>query len=326
MAEDDGMAKEKNKPETVESICADIRSLKIQGARHVAIGAVRALAITARSSKAKSPRQFYGELLESAELLASTRPTEPMLRNSIRLVLANIEKKMGKKQDVAQLRRAVEREYAQYLANVQKGIDAIAQYGAGLVPKGGRVLVHCHSSSVVGILKRAFDTGRLASVICTETRPRYQGRITARELSEYGIDTTLVVDSAAAVFIPHVDMVLVGADAVSATGDLVNKIGTRGIAQIAFDCGVPFYSAAEIYKFEPITVWGRQIQIEERDTEEVISRGELPRAKARNLAFDLTPAKYVKAFVTEKGIVPPYAMLSVAGQEFKIKNPIDMPV
>ncbi|MFA5106268.1 MAG: S-methyl-5-thioribose-1-phosphate isomerase [Candidatus Micrarchaeia archaeon] len=317
------MAKDKAKPETVDSICSGIKSLKIQGARNVAIAAVRALAITAGESKARAPSRFYGELLEAAELLASTRPTEPMLRNSIRLVLANIEKRIEKGQGVAQLKAAVKKEYSQYLSNVQMGIDAIAGYGAALVPKGGRVLVHCHSSSVVAILKKAYDTGRLDSVTCTETRPRYQGRITARELSEHGIDTTIVVDSAAAVFIPQVDMVLVGADAVSATGDLVNKIGTRGIAQIAFDCGVPFYSAAEIYKFEPVTVWGRQIEIEERDTEEVVARLELPKAKVRNLAFDLTPAKYVKAFVTERGVVPPYSMLSIAGQEFKIKNPID---
>ena len=320
------MAIAKPKPETVDSICADIKALKIQGARNIAIAAVRALVITSSASNAKSPKQFYGELIESAELLASTRPTEPMLRNSIRLVFANLERKIAGGASVPALKKAVKEEYDNYLINVQKGIGAIAHYGSSIVPKGGKVLVHCHSSSVVGILKSAFDNGNLGSVICTETRPKYQGRITARELSEYGIDTTLIVDSAAGVFIPQVDMVLVGADAVSATGDLVNKIGTRGIAQIAFDCGVPFYSAAEIYKFEPVTVWGRQIEIEERDTEEVISRWELPKAKVRNLAFDQTPAKYVKAFITEKGVFPPYAMFSVAGQEFKIKNPIDMPV
>ncbi|HQT44570.1 MAG TPA: hypothetical protein PLO51_01210, partial [Candidatus Micrarchaeota archaeon] len=131
------MAMAKPKPETVDSICAGIKALKIQGARNIAIAAVRALVITADSSNAKTPKQFYGELIESAELLASTRPTEPMLRNSIRLVFANLERKIAGGASVPALRKAVKAEYGNYLINVQKGIGAIAHYGSGIVPKGG---------------------------------------------------------------------------------------------------------------------------------------------------------------------------------------------
>jgi len=337
-------ARAPSEAQSLEKICDDIKSLKVQGARNIAIKAVEAINIHSRYSQAASPEGFYGELIEAADMLASTRPTEPMLRNSIRYILAKVEKEMavqkrqrgighhiisaikgasGKALDashVDQLRTFVGIESSNYIENMSHGIEQIAMHGARQVPHGATVLVHCHSSTVTAILKNAWKQGRLRRVFCTETRPKYQGRITAKELSDAGIDTTLIVDSAAAVFLPQCDLVLVGADAISAGGDLANKIGTCAIATLAHAHHVRLLSAAEIYKFEPVTAWGSQIVIEERDTSEVADTSQMPHVKIRNPAFDITAAKYIGGYITERGVIAPASFAAVAGQEFALER------
>ncbi|MBM3228824.1 S-methyl-5-thioribose-1-phosphate isomerase [Candidatus Parvarchaeota archaeon] len=377
----EGSQLEKNGSQSLvlEETCAAIRSLKIQGARNIALAAIGAMDLVASTSTAGSSAAFYGQLVEAADALASTRPTEPMLRNSIRYLLAKVEKKLymnvakgawvarpsaalekqasrdksrallhmkwidgagksksrvgfgakpqkarmrkGSRQSVSSLKNLVKAECKAFARNMEASIEAISQFGAAQVPNGATVLVHCHSSTVVGILKKAFQAGRLNAVYCTETRPKYQGRITARELAQAGIDTTLIVDSAVATFLPKCNMVLVGADAITSAGDLVNKIGTAGIARLASMEDVPFYSAAELYKFEPITVWGKSIEIEERDIGEVAGAQETGKGvKIRNPAFDITGAKYIHAYITEKGVVPPASLITLALEEFNLSG------
>ncbi|PIN82922.1 translation initiation factor IF-2B subunit delta, partial [Candidatus Micrarchaeota archaeon CG11_big_fil_rev_8_21_14_0_20_47_5] len=159
---------------------------------------------------------------------------------------------------------------------------------------------------------------------CTETRPLFQGRITARELSEAGIDTTITVDSAAKYAMEEfdIDAVLFGADAITSGGDLINKIGTSQIAQIASSAGIPVYSAAEIYKFDPATLWGGREGIEMRGREELLCGKEFKKVKAFNPAFDLTRAKFISAYITELGILPPQGISRALCKKFSIKNPI----
>jgi ribose 1,5-bisphosphate isomerase len=161
--------------------------------------------------------------------------------------------------------------------------------------------------------------GRSPSAICLETRPRFQGRITAKELSEHGIPTTMVVDSAVESVIREATMALVGADSVLSTGDLINKIGTATVAQVAYDAEVPFLCCAELYKFDPLTLFGRVTQIEQRDPKEVADPKEFSKVAIRNPAFDRTPAKHISAYVTEKGVVSPQSLLAIAMGEFSLE-------
>jgi len=297
----------------VRRICADISSLKIQGARKIALASIEALHLAALDSRAKSPSALYSDLLLAADALSKTRPTEPMMRNSlrdtIRFVLLQTKKKGA---SVGSIRDALAEQKKEFFSHMQLNFEKICEYGARQIQKDSRVLVHCHSHTVVGILRRAQYLGKRPIVACTETRPRFQGRLTAQELASCGIDVSLMVDSAANSQLAHTDIVIVGADAITAGGDLVNKIGTSSIAQLAYVHGVRFYSAAELYKFDPATRWGAPEPLEQRDASELGKP--IKGVKTLNPAFDVTPAKHISAYICEEGIVPPQGMLQLASK------------
>jgi ribose 1,5-bisphosphate isomerase len=194
----------------------------------------------------------------------------------------------------------------------------LASYGAKLVPDGAVVLTHCHSSSSTKILIEAKRMRKKFSVVCFETRPRFQGRRTATELAEAGIDVTLTVDGAMNLFMKKADIVIVGADSVTSRGDLINKIGTSTLAHIARMNDVSFYSAAELSKYSPMTIFGTREKIEERDPAEVWDKP--PKGLTiRNPAFEATAAKYINGYVTELGVIPPESFFAMASQKLGIK-------
>lgn len=301
-----------------------IRALKIQGAENVARAAVKALAAEARASKAGNKREFVAGLQKTGVLLKAARPTEPALRNALRFVVARVlysdeESVAGLKALVAQQARDYEKESLQVKLK-------IAEYGARIVPKKANVLIHCHSSTVMRVLKKAFDSGKNPHVYCCEARPLYQGRISAAELSSYGLKVTLTIDNAVNTVLGKMsdeDVVFVGADAITSSGDLVNKTGTSGLAVLAREHDKRFYCCTGTHKFDPLTLWGADEPIEERGPEEVLSKAEAKRfninpkkLKIINPAFDLTPARYIKAFVTEHGVIPPASLLGVVWKEY----------
>ncbi len=301
----------------VEKTCGEIKSLKIQGARKVAQAAVEAMALQAKESDAKSLEAFRSDLLVAADALANARPTEPMLQNSLRFLFAEMQKRKPK--GVGEARKAIADEEKILLKKFEENAGKIAEFGAKELPIDARILIHCHSHTLMGILKRAQEMGKAPKVTCTETRPLYQGRISAKELAGAGVDVTLVVDSAAKSMMGKTDLVLVGADSITSTGDLVNKIGTAGIATIAKESDVRFFSCAELYKFDPLTIWGRMTEMEERDAQEIADPKEMKGVKILNYAFDRTDAKYITGYITEKGVVTPQGFVAMAMKEFGLE-------
>lgn len=300
----------------VEKICNDIRKLKIQGARNIARIAMKAMAIQASKSKAKDKDGLMNELLIVADSLASTRPTEPMLRNALALLFAEIGR--GKEEDADKIREIVIREKDEFLEKMRSNELKIAEFGAKEIPDDSTILTHCHSSTVTAILKRANELNKKIEVICTESRPKFQGWITVKELSTAGIRVNLIIDSAVKHFIKDVNLVLVGADAITSAGDLINKIGTSMIASIAYESEVRVYSAAETYKFDPLTLWGKIEKIEERSPEEVADPKKFKGVRIRNPAFDVTQAKYLTAYITEMGVIPPQGLVNLLWREFRL--------
>ena len=151
-------------------------------------------------------------------------------------------------------------------------------------------------------------SGKEIEVFATEVRPRNQGHITIRTLNDAGIKTNFIVDSAVRSFINDIDLVIVGADAVTVNGAVVNKIGTSQVAHSAHEARVNVLVAAETYKFAPRTILGELISIEERPADEVLPDAvarTLPHVTVRNPAFDITPAEYIDLIVTEAGAIPP---------------------
>ncbi|MCO4100063.1 MAG: S-methyl-5-thioribose-1-phosphate isomerase [Gemmatimonas sp.] len=199
--------------------------------------------------------------------------------------------------------------------------SAIGRHGLSLIPDGARVLTHCNAGALAtaGIgtalapVYTAHAAGRLVTVYADETRPLRQGaRLTAWELSRAGINVTVLPDGAAAslLALQQIDLVIVGADRITANGDVANKVGTYGVALAAKAHGIPFYVAAPWSTIDPATPTGRDIIIEYRDRDEL---GELPPGvSAWNPAFDVTPRHLVTAYLTDRGLVSPPFTLSVS--------------
>lgn len=297
----------------VDKLLKDIKDLKVQGARNVAKAGIRAIIWTVEDSKARTKEQLIDELREARGRIMHVRPTEPMLRNMMReSVDFAISEVAGRPAaSLEQIRKRIARNEEEYLRKMDNAAKNIAEFGAMMLPEKGLVVTHCHSSTVTGILKRAHRDGKRISVVCCETRPRFQGRITAEELAKAGMDVTITVDLGVNKFLKKADMVIVGADAVTAMGDLINKVGTSALARLARMNDVSFYSAAELYKYDPLTIYGAREAIEERDQKEVWERP--PKGvKVSNPAFDATAARYINGYITEMGVVAPQALWTVA--------------
>ena len=206
------------------------------------------------------------------------------------------------------------REIEEKLRNVY---ERVAEIASKRIPREAKILTHCHSTTVILTLKRAFRQGRKIEVICTETRPLFQGIKTAKELSEFGIPTTLIIDSAVRVFMKKVDLILLGADCVASNGAVINKIGSSQIAAVANELRKPLTIITDSYKFNPLTIIGFLEPIEERDPKEIINPKRLPKVKIRNPAFDAIPPDYIDAIITELGVYPPSQIADIVKEKFE---------
>jgi ribose 1,5-bisphosphate isomerase len=299
--------------ETVNVTAERIRMLQIQGARNVAIAAIKAVQTMAKETKAKNKAEFIAELAEAQRLLFASRITEPLMRNAIRWIIRQAQSR--KQEKISQLTQAVFGDADSFLDNLELSREAIAEIGAKRIKDEMTIFTHCHSSTVTRMLAKAKRNGVKFKVICTETRPAFQGRITARELIELGVETTLIVDSAARSFMRNVDFVVVGADAITSEGNVVNKIGTGAIAVLANEARKPFYVVSELLKFDPETLQGQTEKIEERSPAEVWS--EAPQGLlVRNPAFDVTPRKYIHGLICEEGIIPIQNVVEVTRRRY----------
>ncbi len=265
----------------LNKIFSQIKRLHIQGATAIAKKGVMAFAeYVAQGSNLKEDIEYAKSKLMSA------RPTEPMLFNAIEYVIKNSKTR----EDFIK--------YAKEFVRIKEESERkIAEYGASLIKNGTNVFTHCHSSSVIRIFKKAKEQGKDFNVVCFETRPLYQGRVTARELVKLGIRTTLTIDSAMTeafeVYPPSA--VFVGCDAITKTF-IVNKIGTDTLAHAAKGHNVPFYICTETFKYTD------NLKIEERSPDEVW-KGRPKGLNIWNPAFDTVSNRFITNFITEKGIV-----------------------
>ncbi|ADT84276.1 MULTISPECIES: ribose 1,5-bisphosphate isomerase [Thermococcus] len=304
----------------VYEIAEKIKNMEIRGAGKIARSAALALQIQAEKSKAKTAEELWKELKEAAKLLHSTRPTAVSLPNALRYVMYRGKIAYQGRADLEQLRFIVINAAKEFIHNSEKAIERIAEFGAKRIEDGDIIMTHCHSKAAIGVMKKAWDDGKDIKVIVTETRPKWQGKLTAKELAEYGIPVIYVVDSAARHYMKMTDKVIMGADSITANGAVINKIGTALIALTAKEHRVWVMIAAETYKFHPETMLGQLVEIEMRDPHEVIPKEELEtwpkNIEVWNPAFDVTPPEYVDVIITEKGVIPPYAAIDILKEEF----------
>ncbi|MBI4202443.1 MAG: S-methyl-5-thioribose-1-phosphate isomerase [Chloroflexi bacterium] len=295
-----------------------IKGMQVRGAPALGVAGAYAMALAVKAVDTLDVPKMQSYLKEMAKQVAEARPTAVNLRWAVERVLRSA---MGA-HSMADLRTRVDTEAITIHREDVAANRRMGALGAELLPAEGTVMTHCNAGALatagygtaLGVIRAAWEKSRKLKVIANETRPLLQGaRLTAWELVQMGIPTTLVVDSAAGSLIARgeVDCVIVGADRVAANGDTANKIGTYTLAVVAHEKGVPFYVAAPTSTVDMSITTGAGIPIEERPPEEVTEWGGRRIAPkgvgVRNPAFDVTPARYITAIITEKGIVrPPY--------------------
>jgi ribose 1,5-bisphosphate isomerase len=299
--------------QTVRDTAERIKRLEVQGARNVAIAAIKALQTLSEQTKAQTKTAFLDELKEAQSTLFASRETEPLMRNAVHWVITQAQDSSTEKVDA--LSEMVASNVALFLQNLEASRERTAEIGAKRIRDGMLIFTHCHSSTVTRMIAKAKSDGKEFSVICTETRPAFQGRITARELVDLGIQTMFIVDSAARSYMGDVDLVLVGSDAITSEGNVVNKVGTSSIAVLANEARKPFYVVSELLKFDPETLYGEFEGIEQRNPAEVWS--EAPKGlSVRNPAFDVTPSRYIHGIICEEGIIAPQSIVETVNRAY----------
>ena len=298
----------------------DIRSMRVRGAGRLARAAAEALGGFAEGYAGADLVVFKRDLAEARRILLAARPTAVSLLNAVNSAVAGAFECT----DIGSARLLVKENADRFRRESKAASEAIAGHGAALLKDGDVVLTHCNSSAAVGVFKEARSRGIRIRSYNTETRPWRQGIITVNELRDAGIDATLIVDSCVATVMPQVTAVFLGADTVAANGDVVNKVGTHGIALIAKAFGVPVYFCAETCKFSPVARTGNDVVIEERAREEVASEDEVsPEIRIFNPVFDRTPAGLITAIITERGLIDPEDAANVSAEMAELNKVLE---
>ena len=307
--------------ETKEDVYVAIKKLRVRGAPAIGIAAAFGLYVATRDSEAEDLEEFTEEVEATAEYLKKARPTAVNLGWALDRM---VEKLKGFDGTVQAAKKMLLQEAKDIRQEDEDACRSMGEYGLSLLSKGMGILTHCNAGTLatakygtsLAALYLGQDQGYNFTVFADEPRPVLQGaRLTAFELSKAGIDVTLICDSMACQVMKNgwVGAVLVGCDRMAANGDGANKIGTNALAILAKEYNIPFYMLVPTSTIDLDTPTGDDIEIELRDGEEIYKMWyEKPMApegiKTYNPSFDVTPAEYITAIVTEKGIVrPPYA-------------------
>lgn len=302
-----------------------IRTMAVRGAPAIGVAAALGMALAAREALESPADTFFPRLREAAAELRGTRPTAVNLFWAVDRVLRVAE---AHAESPAAAAEAVLAEARRMQEEDIRANRAMGAFGAELLPREGNILTHCNTGSLatvhygtaLGVIRAAVEGGKKLHVWVDETRPRLQGmKLTAWECRELGIPATVISDNMAGWVMRQgrVDAVIVGADRIAANGDTANKIGTYAASVLASAHGIPFYVAAPLSTVDFSLASGDQIPIEERAVDEVTTANGVRLAPegvaVYNPAFDVTPAEYIRAIITDCGVAYPPFGESLAG-------------
>lgn len=295
-----------------------IKELKVRGAPAIGIVAGMGIALHLKQKEFTSFFEFESELKFVSDYFKSTRPTAVNLFWVIDRI--NNKVKTNHLLSITELKELILTEALKIAKEDENMCKAIGKYGVEIVPENATILTHCNTGSLatygygtaLGVIREAHYSNKNISVFADETRPLLQGaRLTTWELMQENIPVTLITDSMAGYFMNKgkIDLVIVGADRIARNGDTANKIGTYSLAVLAKENNIPFFVAAPTSTIDLSILSGDEIDIEERNPDEIIFFGKRKIApdgvKVSNPAFDVTPSKYITGIITEKGIVKP---------------------
>jgi ribose 1,5-bisphosphate isomerase len=292
-----------------ESILKDIVSIKIQGATNVALATIHGVKIVLKQFSSNEPNQrIFDHVIEIGSVLANARLNEPLAKNFIKFLKYSVVSKKIMELETEQFLKAFEESVDEYLAIIEGSKTGILDYGLKNLKDTEAIFTHCHSSTaenlIIGINKEVKDL----KVVCTETRPLFQGRITATKLVEAGVDTTMITDSAAESYITgkglfDVDIVFIGADEIDIHGNAMNKVGSWGVVLAAYFANKPVYVITPFLKVDTDTAT-KPFIVERRDPKEVWDTP--PQGlKIDNPSFDIVPGNLITGYITEFGLIYP---------------------
>ena len=300
---------------THQQVADVIRNMVVRGAPAIGVAAAMGIALGVKNSKAENGADLKKDFDQICETIRHTRPTAVNLFWAIRRMQDKFE--TLRIRPIPQIKQALIEESQRMHAEDIAANQAMGRHGATLMPASGGVLTHCNAGALatagygtaLGVIRAAVEQGKKIHVYADETRPFLQGsRLTAWELMKDGIPTTVISDNMAGAMMKQgkIGAVVVGADRIAANGDVANKIGTYTVAVLAKEHGIPFYVAAPISTVDLDTPDGSKIPIEQRNAREVThiaGKQMVPDGVGvENPAFDVTPAKYVAAIITERGV------------------------
>ena len=299
-----------------QTVADGIQKMVVRGAPAIGVAAAYGIALEAQKYVLLNGADFHKRMAQAFKVLAASRPTAVNLfwaLNRMRDRLSDA----AQMETVSLARLLLDEAHAIYHEDIEIN-KTMGAFGASILEDGMCVLTHCNAGALataghgtaLGVIRSAVTAGKKITVFADETRPFLQGaRLTAWELSEDGIDTTLITDNMSGHFMKSgaIDAVIVGTDRVAANGDVANKIGTYMVAVLAKEHDIPFYVACPLSTIDLSIPSGDDIPIEERSSNEVTGYGDVRWApkniQVRNPSFDVTPARLVTALITEKGIV-----------------------
>jgi len=299
-----------------QTVADGIQKMVVRGAPAIGVAAAYGIALEAQKYVLLNGADFHKRMAQAFEVLAASRPTAVNLfwaLNRMRDRLSDA----AQTETVSLARLLLDEAHAIYHEDIEIN-KTMGAFGASILEDGMCILTHCNAGALataghgtaLGVIRSAVTAGKKITVFADETRPFLQGaRLTAWELSEDGIDTTLITDNMSGHFMKSgaIDAVIVGTDRVAANGDVANKIGTYMVAVLAKEHDIPFYVACPLSTIDLSIPSGDDIPIEERSSNEVTGYGDVRWApkniQVRNPSFDVTPARLVTALITEKGIV-----------------------
>ncbi|WP_136689793.1 ribose 1,5-bisphosphate isomerase [Halorhabdus amylolytica] len=293
----------------VRSVSEQIKNRDIRGTATIARETAQAMEAQARDAAADTPEEFRETMRETARTLHDARPDDDSLSNALRYLFQRMDG-----ETVESLRESVTGAARTFQENIDRARETLGRIGSRRLRDGDTVMIHSHSADALATLEHALADGKEINAFVKETRPRKQGHIAAQQLQEWDIAVTVIVDSAARRFLDDADHVLVGADSIAADGSVVNRIGTSDLAVIARERGVPVTVAAQTLRLHPDSLTGHSVDIETREEREVLdeaTRKQIGDVAVENPAFDVTPARYVDAIVTERGQYPPESVVTL---------------
>lgn len=303
----------------VRKIYEDIQKLNIQGATNIALSVFEGMKLYISQTKETDPQKMFDEFFDIGSMLAEARPNEPLAKNGVKYVRYFFKKEFSDLPGLSTMKPRFEELCEEYMRIVSESKKNLVEKSKEYLKNYDKIFTHCHSSAAVNLIKGLSQGDREFEVVCTETRPRMQGRITAKNLVDAGIKTTMIADSAAESFIINrgnipIDVVFIGCDQIVKGGHAINKIGSWGIGMAAHYADKPLYVVTPLLKIDEASFNG-EIEIEVREDSEIWP--DAPKElEIYNPAFEIVDNVLITGFVTEFGITKPSEIDNLAKEKY----------